>query len=280
VPAFNEELALGPTIATLRASMPTSVIEVIVVDDGSTDRTAAVAAESGVRVMRHPTNRGYGAALKTGVREATGDYILTMDADGQHRIEDVVALCDAISVPDPPDCVIGHRQGLVHSPLWRMPGKWFLTLLAQVLVRRRIPDVNSGLRIVRRDVALRYLRICPNGFSFSTTITMALLNRGYDVSFVPIRVEKRVGHSTVSARTGFDTILLVIRLATLFNPLRIFLPAAAICILCGVAWAIPHLIARQGLTVAAMLAILAGILLFALGLICDQISQLRLERFE
>jgi len=280
VPAFNEELGLGPTLATLLASMPRSVIEVIVVDDGSTDRTAAIAAEAGARVLRHPNNRGYGAALKTGIREATGDYVLTMDADGQHRLEDVLALCNGLSVPDPPDCAIGHRQGLVHSPLWRMPGKWVLTLLAQLLLRRRIPDLNSGLRIARRDIFERYLRICPNGFSFSTTITMALMNRGYGVSFVPIRVGKRVGHSTVSARTGFDTILLVIRLATLFNPLRIFLPASALCILCGIAWGIPHLIARQGLTVAAMLAILTGVLLFALGLICDQISQLRLERFE
>jgi glycosyltransferase involved in cell wall biosynthesis len=267
-------------LAALRMSMPTNVVEVIVIDDGSTDQTAAVAAEAGVRVVRHPNNRGYGAALKTGVREAAGDYVLMMDADGQHRTEDVVALCDAVGGPEPVECVIGQRQHRVHSPLWRMPGKWLITLLAQVLIRRRIPDINSGLRITRRDVVQRYLHICPSGFSFSTTLTMALLSRGYGVSFVPIRVEKRVGRSSVSARAGFDTILLVVRLATLFNPLHIFIPASVICILAGMAWGIPHLIARQGLTVAAMLALLTGILLFALGLICDQVSQLRLERFE
>jgi glycosyltransferase involved in cell wall biosynthesis len=280
VPAFNEEAGLGPMLAALRMSMPTNVVEVIVIDDGSTDQTAAVAAEAGVRVVRHPNNRGYGAALKTGVREAAGDYVLMMDADGQHRTEDVVALCDAVGGPEPVECVIGQRQHRVHSPLWRMPGKWLITLLAQVLIRRRIPDINSGLRITRRDVVQRYLHICPSGFSFSTTLTMALLSRGYGVSFVPIRVEKRVGRSSVSARAGFDTILLVVRLATLFNPLHIFIPASVICILAGMAWGIPHLIARQGLTVAAMLALLTGILLFALGLICDQVSQLRLERFE
>src|SRR5690606_13025682 len=124
-------------------------------------------------------------------------------------------------------------------PLWRMPGKWFLTHLAQILIERKIPDLNSGLRIVRRDVALRYIRICPNGFSFSTTITMALMSRGYGVEFVPIQVERRVGKSTVSARTGFQTILLVVRLATLFNPLRIFLPASFIATLIGLAWGVP-----------------------------------------
>jgi glycosyltransferase involved in cell wall biosynthesis len=256
------------------------VIEVIVVDDGSTDATASIAEAAGVRVVRHPSNRGYGASLKTGIRAATGEYVITVDADGQHRMEDVATLCAAIGVPNAPECVIGHRQQLLHSPLWRMPGKWLLTRLAQTLIQRKIPGLNSGLRIVRRDVALRYVRLCPNGFSFSTTITMALMSRGYGVAFLPIRVERRVGKSTVTARTGFQTILLVIRLATLFNPLRIFLPTSAIAILFGIGWAIPHLVQRHGLTVASMLAILTGVLLFALGLVCDQVAQLRLERFE
>jgi len=280
IPAYNEEDGLGTTLSAVLEARPPGVAEVIVVDDGSTDRTAAIAAEAGVRVVRHPNNRGYGASLKTGIRAATGDYILTMDADGQHRTEDVVTLCEAIAVPDAPECVIGRREQVFHSPLWRMPGKWFLTHLAQILIQREIPDLNSGLRIIKREVALRYVRICPNGFSFSTTITMTLMSRGYGVSFVPIRVSRRLGRSTVSARTGFQTILLVLRLATLFNPLRIFLPASALCILGGTAWAIPYLMDGRGLTVASLLAILTGILLFALGLICDQVAQLRLERYE
>ncbi len=280
IPAYNEEAGIGATLTALLAARPATVVEIIVVDDGSTDRTAAIAAEAGVRVLRHPNNRGYGASLKTGIREATGDHILTMDADGQHRMEDVASMCQAVSVPDAPECVIGHRQRLVHSPLWRMPGKWFLTRLAQTLIQRKIPDLNCGLRIIKREVALRYARICPNGFSFSTTITMALMSRGYGVSFIPIQVDKRVGKSTVSARTGFQTILLVIRLATLFNPLRIFLPLSAIFVLGGGAWAVPYLLDGRGLTVASLLAIMTGVLLFALGLICDQVAQLRLERYE
>src|SRR5690606_6253160 len=125
IPAYNEEDGLGTTLSAVLEARPPGVAEVIVVGDGSTDRTAAIAAEAGVRVVRHPNNRGYGASLKTGIRAATGDYILTMDADGQHRTEDVVTLCEAIAVPDAPECVIGRREQVFHSPLWRMPGKWF-----------------------------------------------------------------------------------------------------------------------------------------------------------
>jgi len=280
IPAFNEEDGIGPTLEAVKALMPATVTELIVVDDGSTDRTAEVAAAAGVRVLRHANNRGYGASLKTAIHAATGDYVLTMDADGQHRIEDVAKLCHQIAGPDAPECVIGQRVKKLHSPLWRMPGKWLLTRMAQFLIRRKIPDLNSGLRIIRRDVALRYMRICPQGFSFSTTITMALMSRGYDVRFVPIAVEKRVGKSTVTAGTGFQTILLVLRLATLFNPLRIFLPISAASVTVGVAWSVPYVMDRQGVTVGSMLAILTGVLLFALGLICDQVAQMRLERYE
>jgi hypothetical protein len=161
-----------------------------------------------------------------------------------------------------------------------MPGKWLLTRMAQFLTERKIPDLNSGLRAVRRDLLLRYIHLCPTGFSFSTTITVALLSRGYVVQFVPIQVAQRIGKSTVSMRTGFQAILLLFRLISLFNPLRIFLPSALIAILLGVGWTIPYLIRGEGVTVASMLSILTGVLLFALGLICDQVAQLRLERYE
>jgi len=280
IPAHNEEAALAGVLEHIKAHLPPSVVEVIVVDDGSRDRTAEIAKASGVRVLHHPTNRGYGAALKTGIRAAKGAFVLTMDADGQHRMEDVAKLCEEAAAADPPECVIGNRTALLHSPLWRMPGKWLLTWMAQFLVQKKIPDLNSGLRIMRREVALRYIRLCPQGFSFSTTITMALLSRGFGVLFVPIEVKRRTGKSTVSMRTGFQTILLIIRLATLFNPLRIFLPASALSIVAGIGWSVRYVIQGEGITVASMLAILTGVLLFALGLICDQVAQLRLERYE
>lgn len=280
IPAHNEEGALGGVLERLNANLPAGVVEVIVVDDGSRDRTKEIATEAGVRVLHHPVNRGYGASLKTGIRAAQGAYVLTMDADGQHRMEDVSSLCEAVADGDPPECIIGNRTALLHSPLWRMPGKWFLKWMAQFLTQKSIPDLNSGLRILRREIALRYVRLCPQGFSFSTTITMALLSRGYGVQFVPIQVERRTGKSTVNVRTGFQVILLVLRLATLFNPLRIFLPASFISFIVGVAWTIPYTIAGSGITIASMFFMFTGVILFSLGLICDQVAQLRLERYE
>lgn len=280
IPAHNEEGAIGAVLSALRGLSHPALREVIVVDDGSSDRTGEIARESGVRVIRQPSNRGYGAALKAGIRAASSEYVLTMDADGQHRIEDVLKLCDAMSGEQPADCVIGHRTKLVHSPLWRMPGKWFLTHLARVLTRKEIRDLNSGLRVMRRDVIVRYMHLCPAGFSFSTTSTFALASRGYRMEFVPIQVERRVGKSSVSVATGFQTILLILRLASLFNPLRVFLPLALLFIVGGAAWTVPYLLRGQGVTVASMLSVLTGVTLFGLGLICDQVAQLRLERFE
>lgn len=280
IPAHNEEGAIGAVLSALRGTTHPALREVIVVDDGSSDRTREIAEASGVRVIRQPSNRGYGAALKAGIRAASSEYVLTMDADGQHRIEDVLKVCDAVSGDAPADCVIGHRTKLMHSPLWRMPGKWFLTHLARVLTRKEIRDLNSGLRAMRRDVIMRYMHLCPAGFSFSTTSTFALASRGYRVEFVPIQVERRVGKSSVSVATGFQTILLILRLASLFNPLRVFLPLALLFIVGGAAWTVPYLLRGQGVTVAAMLSVLTGVTLFGLGLICDQVAQLRLERFE
>jgi glycosyltransferase involved in cell wall biosynthesis len=280
IPAHNEEGAIGEVLTRLRAESPPGVTEIIVVDDGSTDRTAEIAEQCGVRVIRQPSNRGYGASLKTGIRAASTEYVLTMDADGQHRIEDVVKLCQAVADGHPPDCVIGHRVQLLHSPLWRMPGKWFLTRMARILTQRKIPDLNSGLRIVRRDVLLRYIHLCPSGFSFSTTITVALLSRNYAVQFVPIQVERRVGKSLVNVKAGFQTIMLVLRLASLFNPLRIFLPISMFAMFVGVVWTVPYVVQGQGITVAAMLSFLTGVILFGMGLICDQVAALRLERYE
>jgi glycosyltransferase involved in cell wall biosynthesis len=280
IPAHNEAGAIGDVLTRLKAQTLPGLAEIIVVDDGSSDGTGDIAEEHGARVVRHVRNRGYGSSLKTGIRAAGTEYILTMDADGQHRPEDVAKLFAAVSGPRPADCVSGHRTSLIHSPLWRMPGKWVLKLMARILTRKKIPDLNCGLRIARREVLMKYIHLCPAGFSFSTTITLALLSRGYGIEFVPIQVERRVGKSMVSVSTGFQTIMLVLRLASLFNPLRVFLPLAMLFILFGIGWTIPYLIDGQGVTVLSMMSILTGVLLFGMGLICDQVAQLRLERFE
>jgi glycosyltransferase involved in cell wall biosynthesis len=277
IPAFNEGQSVGQVVTDVKAACGQTIHEIIVIDDGSTDDTASAVTAAGGRVIRHSHNRGYGASLKTGLRAADSEFVLLMDADGQHRIEDVLKL---LSLIDQQDMIIGQRMGLVHSKLWRMPGKWLLTFLANYLTRQSIPDLNSGLRIIRRELALKYIHLCPNGFSFSTTITMTFLYRGYSTMYTPIEVRKRIGKSTVSAKTGFQTIILILRLASLFDPLRVFIPLSIFTAAIGVLWGIPYALIGKGISIGSMLAIMTSVLLFGLGLICDQISQLRLTLFE
>lgn len=276
IPAYNEATSLPGVLDALLDLDGPARPAVVVVDDGSTDDTAALAEARGATVVRHPRNLGYGAALKAGFRQAATPFVATMDADGQHTFAALASLWES---RHDADMVVGSRSGL-HSPLWRMPGKWLLTLMARYLSRQPIPDLNSGLRIYRRDVLLKYVHICPSGFSLTTTITLAMMGRGWRVAYVPIRVHPRTGRSTVNVRTGLETALLVLRIVALFNPLRVFVPAACVVTAAGVLWGVPLALAGRGVSVGAMLAIVTGVVLFALGLLCDQISQLRLERFE
>ena len=276
IPAFNEERHLGRALEEVFEECGDFVAEVIVVDDRSQDATAEVAARAGARVLSHRENRGYGAALKTGILASRTEYVLTMDGDGQHRGEDVRRLWEQA---EDHDMVVGLRPEVLHTRLWRLPGKWLLWTIANYLVRRRIPDLNSGLRLMRRDQVMKYLHICPAGFSFSTTITMAFLSRGQHVEYVPIKVRPG-GKSTVRIKTGLDTFILILRTITLFNPLRLFIPLSVLSTVFGVAWGLPMVVAREGLSIGAMQAILTGMLLFFMGLLSDQVSQLRLERFE
>jgi glycosyltransferase involved in cell wall biosynthesis len=278
LPAFNEEHAIVEVMRQVQTYCSDIVREIIVVDDGSSDQTAMVAETAGARVIRHLQNMGYGAAIKTGIRCARTEWVLIMDADGQHRIEDVLRLSQLIGKCD---MGVGHRTSLVHSTLWRLPGKWLLGLMANYLTRQTIPDLNSGLRLIRRDLALKYLHICPSGFSFSTTITLAFHNRKYDVIYVPIQVEKRYsGQSMVSVGTGLDTFILILRIASLFDPLRIFVPLSVSIGLLGICLGIYYIITAFTISGAPILLIVSSLILFTLGLLCDQISQLRLERFE
>jgi glycosyltransferase involved in cell wall biosynthesis len=274
---LNEAASIGAVLADISAECAAAGAKVVVVDDGSTDGTAGAARAAGASVLRHPTNLGYGAALKTGIRHADTEFVVTMDADGQH---DAAALRAILARRHDADMVVGARRGLLHSRAWRMPGKWLLGFMARTLSRHEIPDLNSGLRIYRREVLWKYLHLGPSGFSFTTTMTLAMLSRGWRVAFEPIDVRRRSGRSTVSVQTGLDTIVLVLRLVALFNPLRVFVPIAAFIGGVGIAWGIPFALLGRGISVGSMLAIVTAVVLFALGLLCDQVSQLRLERFE
>jgi glycosyltransferase involved in cell wall biosynthesis len=284
IPCFNEGQVIQEVVTNLKAFLDQhseASHEIIVVDDCSTDDTPEILKQlEGIRVLRHPINRGYGASIKTGIRQARGVFVATYDGDGQHNPADLVHLCRKIHSEDWA-LVVGARAKLLHSTLWRMPGKWVLGWLANFLSRTKIPDLNSGLRVFRKDIISRYLHLCADRFSFSTTSTLILLNRGYSLAYVPIEVNSRQGKSTVSLMTGYETILLILRVVCLFDPLRVFIPASVFLVLSGILLGIyPYFILQRGLTTGSVLVMLAGILIFFFGLLADQISALRKEKYE
>ncbi len=275
IPAYNEAAAIGDVIAAVqrvRRSLGRSS-ELLVIDDGSQDDTGRIAIASGARVLTHPYNRGKGAALKTGIEAASGETVVVVDADGQHDPEHIrwlLAHRPAYAM------VMGDRgRGGGASPLWRTPGKAVLGVVAELLVGRKIPDLNCGLRAVDRRLAQRMLPILPNGFSFETTLTVAMLKAGYATTWVPIQVAPRIGRSTVRVSDGFNTLLLMVRLISLFSPLRVFLPISGLTLAIGIWYMVESYLLFQEASVKALIAMLASALFFLFGLLADQIAALR-----
>jgi glycosyltransferase involved in cell wall biosynthesis len=274
IPVYNEEAVIGGVLEELISISQGKNWEIIVVDDGSPDNSANIISTFKVRLLRHPINKGYGAALKYGIKHAKAEYVLIMDGDGQH---DPSAIANLLQYSETYDLVIGSRNQIFHSNLWRMPGKWLLGFLANYLTRQKIPDINSGFRIFRREIILKYLPICPDRFSFSTTSLIAMLSDQYSVKFVDIKIRKRIGKSSITVKTGLESLLLILRIVTLFNPLRIFIPVSFIFIVVGIIF---YFYAYFGLnrgSVSALIIFLIGVLIFFSGLISDQIAKLRRE---
>src|SRR5579859_3027135 len=276
IPAFREAANIGHVVGAVLgvARALDRPFELIVVDDGSTDDTAQVAEAAGATVIRHPYNLGYGAALKTGMRAARAPTLVILDADGQHDPCDIPAL---LSRKDGLDMVVGVRGGGGHSPAWRRPGKAFLGWMANGLTGHRIPDLNCGFRALDRKMALRLLPILPNGFSLSTTITIAAFHAGYTVGYVPIHVASRQGHtpSKVRLSDGFNTLMLILRIMSLFAPLKVFLPVAGFTLVVGLIFIVTSYVQFETSSIRGMLAVLASILFFLFGLLADQIAALR-----
>jgi len=275
IPAYNEEDGIVGVIKVIRELRLNGEYEVIVVDDGSTDDTySQVSKIEGIKVIRHPYNKGYGAALKTGIREARYDTCLIIDSDGQHDPKYIPAL---MSEMDGNEMVVGARSKDSQFSLFRKPGKWFLGVLANFLSDVKIPDLNSGLRAIRKERVEEFMHILPNGFSFSTTITLALLKAGYNVKYIPVTTRKRLGRkSTVSAVSdGLNTILLIIRTIVLFNPLKVFVPVSFAMFLAGFLFSLYGVIAYRRFPGTGITVILTSVIIFFVGILADQISLLR-----
>jgi glycosyltransferase involved in cell wall biosynthesis len=273
IPAHNEEEGISDVITQLEEL--SGNYEILVVDDGSTDNTHKLASDTGVKVIRHPYNKGYGAALKTGIRNAKADIVLFMDADGQHKPSDIEKLIPYIGEYD---MVVGARTKKSKISLLRRPGKKILSLTANFLAGMKIPDLNSGFRALKKSVAQEFMHILPNSFSFSTTITLALVNSGYSVKYVPIEALERVGASKIKPfQDGFNFIMLIIRTVVLFDPLKVFLPISVVLFILGLPYLIYELVFHLNVPPSSILLIISSILIFFFGLLADQISSLRRE---
>ncbi|MCC7410825.1 MAG: glycosyltransferase family 2 protein [Gammaproteobacteria bacterium] len=276
LPARNEAAGLALVLPELRRRFPQA--EILVVDDGSTDDTAAVATAHGATVIAHPYSMGNGAAIKSGARAAAGEVLVLMDADGQHRAEDVGALLAMLEHGH--DMVVGARSA---STQQASRGRWLANnvynRLAGWMVGHRIPDLTSGFRVARASRFKRFLYMLPNGFSYPTTITMGFFRAGYTVAYVPVDVRQRVGQSHIRLlHDGVRFFLIIFRVGTLFSPLKLFLPISVVFLALGlVNYGYSYLTSGRFTNMSALLLI-TSVLVFLIGLVSEQITNLMYMR--
>ena len=273
IPAFNEAASITSVVHDLASAA--RWLEILVVDDGSTDDTGQRAAAAGARVIRHPYNKGNGAAVKSGIRQAAGAFILIADADGQHSPADAARL---VSHLDAYDLVVGSRSRYTHASLARRLGNATLNRIASYLTEQPIPDLTSGFRAARREYLLEFIHLLPNGFSTPTTTTLAFMRAGYSVRFEPVEAAQREGVSKI--RLGADGVgffLILLKVITIFSPLRIFAPISAAAFLLGAAYAAWTIATQSHVTNSSVLLILLSVVIMLVGLVSEQISSLRIE---
>ena len=273
IPALNEEASIGGVVATLRGAAPW--LEILVIDDGSTDATANRAEAAGATVIRHPYNKGNGAAVKSGIRRAAGEYVLVLDADGQHPPEDALRIVARLGEYD---LVIGARADETQATAARRAGNALLNDVASFLTGRSIPDLTSGFRGARRECLREFLHLLPNGFSTPTTTTLAFMKAGYSVAFEPIHARRRSGQSKIRlASDGARFFVIILKIITLFSPLRIFLPVSAAAFVVGAGYALWTIYWQSHVANSSVLLIMFAVIVFLVGLVSEQISALRFE---
>ena len=274
LPAKNESAAIGSTVAGIRQQYPdTAEVEVLVVNDGSTDDTAAVAQAAGARVVHHPYSKGNGAAIKTGARAAQGEVLVFMDADGQHDPADIPRLLDQLSQGH--DMVVGARQKGSQASVGRGLANGLYNRLASWMTGHKVEDLTSGFRAVRADKFREFLYLLPNGFSYPTTSTMAFFRAGYSVAYIPIHAARRIGKSHIRLlRDGTRFLLIIFKIGTLFSPMKIFAPVALLMFFLASGWYGWTFITMHKFTNMSALLYTGSVITFMMGLISEQITAL------
>ena len=275
MPARNEVEALETLLPEIGSLYPEA--ELVVVNDGSTDATGEIAARHGARVINHPYAMGNGAAIKSGARAATGEILVFMDADGQHRPADIAALLQELEQGH--DMVVGARTAAMHANPWRMVANLIYNRLASWMTGHTIQDLTSGFRAVNAAKFREYLYLLPNGFSYPTTITMAFFRSGYPVAYVPIQLNERKGDSHIRLISdGIKFLLIILRVGTLYSPLKIFMPISLLFFVFGMSNYIYTYATEERFTNMSALFFIAAIMVFLVGLVSEQITSLMYQR--
>ena len=278
IPAYNEYQALTTFLPELLGYCRKNGCYLIIVDDGSKDETIDLfnkfSQESFFQPMHHKLNRGYGGALKSGIEAAHTEFVITIDADGQHRLEDVTKLYETLKETNA-DMVVGKRK-IYKENLYRKIGKSLIRSIATFLMPIHIQDLNSGMKIYRTKLAQRYIQLCPDTMAFSDVITLVFINQRDLVIEYPITIEPRTtGASTINTKTAIDTVMEILHIVTLFNPMRVFLPPALFFLTFSAIWGLPILLRGEGISVGTLFLFVTGLIFFFLGLIAEQLALIR-----
>jgi glycosyltransferase involved in cell wall biosynthesis len=275
IPAFNEERIIGKVIKKTIEVLELHQLdfEVIVVDDGSQDKTGETASQAGATVLKHPYNIGNGAAIKRGIHHSTGEIVVMMDGDGQHDPNDIPRMLEFFPEYE---MVVGARSRESESQWHRNLANRCYSFLASYIVGRRVEDLTSGFRSINGDISRDIAHLFPNGYSYPSTATIAMFRSGYSVKYIPIKASARVGKSKIKLiRDGLRFLLILARIGTLFSPLRLFLPLGGMVFIPGFCYAVYRLMMGKPWTLPIVISITGGLLIFTLGLISEQIALLR-----
>lgn len=278
IPCFNEEESLPKILPEILDYAMEKNYKVVITNDGSTDSTGKILEQfrnDNLKIITHKINRGYGGALKSAIKNTDTEFLVSIDADGQHYLEDIELLFKRLK-DEGADMIVGGRKGNQSEDAYRTSGKWIIRKISKMLVKTNVYDINSGMKLCRTDIAKQYLNLLPDSMAFSEIMTLIFSAQKNLVIEEPIRIKKRIaGKSTIGINTAFDTVMEVINIVMLFNPIKIFLPVSVIFFLLGLGWGVPIILAGRGVSVGAAMLMIMGVMTFLLGLIAEQLSLLR-----